>query len=706
MPSFEPGCAASDFASGVRPHMLMGAADLPHIAAKCRDKSHWCAAVLNAMRINVAPLVDRVHESKDLHALVGNPNKTRNGGDPLGSQVTQQLDNIALVGLLDDDARALEAVRLVLTHRPENRGNNFNVVLAWDMLHGRLSPEDRAAFVGFARQQVDRCVELIGPGYRLSAGGNILMTFTLDALSLCLAVHGEPDTADFDARLPDLLLDYEAAIYCALGPEGYPAEDIGYGTLMLSRLLRIGTMLRRTGLFDPYVRIPRLKRFGRAMLHFVQPWGMFLSNTGDHGDDFGGRDHALAGLATINHDPTLTWLLATLSYPVLDHDQWHRLSPTFEADLGEGRRAPASAVCILGLADAPAPVHPRDAGVPTAFVDRDRGIVSLRSGWGDDDTYVYFDGSQRPTSAQGHAHDSAGHFCLSGAGEYFAVSPGRYGIDQDQHNVLLVDGKSGQTTDGQWRASWYQGRLTAYRPGALCDYAAADCSQQANCYWSYRHIGLVKGAGMPGYAWTVDDVNGTNDFREFWWTMYAAPGSVIETRERSAQVRGRQGKAVLAVHFTIPTPDTYPKPHTLEIAQDVPWTSSHKYVARDMAVSGAKNTVHHATYNRPRLVAKLAGYNGRILAVMIPRKAGEIPGAEPVVESLPAIKGSLAARIVRGSWEDTIIFAYGHSLLEANGVRARGRWAVVRRDLATRRLLAHEICEGDWMEVDGKAVTI
>lgn len=696
--SLEFGASAPLYAKGLHPRLLMGPDEVDKLRAACG--AGWCKLVLEQLRRKIAPMVEEIEATSDLAEMMKRgPERKSNAR---GAHIAACLDDIAIVGLVDKDERVLKAATRVITETVVHGSNNFNDCLAYDLLASRLTPEQRAKYIQHALTRIDFLIDRAGPVYMLGAGGNIPMTHTLEALAFTLLISNDETAPDMTERRDKLIRHYEAALYAAIGPQGYPAEDIGYGTLMVSRLLRIGSMLRRSGYFDAYTKCPRLLKFGNAMLHFVQPWGEFLSNTGDHGDDFGGRDLALAHLARLNQDPTLTWLLATLSYPCIEPERRDRTSNMRETELGPKMQSPTSAFALITYADAPAPAHPRERKTPTAFMDSDRGIASFRSGWRDNDLYAYFDGSQRPTTAQGHAHDSAGHFTLSAHNEYFAVSPGRYGIEQDQHNTLLVNGKSGQSTEGEWRNSWYQGRMIDYRPDALCHYAAADASQQANCYWSYRHFGLVNGGALSGYAWTVDDVNGANDFRSFWWTMYTAPGNTIELSEKSAKVIGARTGAMLDVSFAIPPADHYPKPHTLELAQDMPWTSSHKYVGREMAVSGAKNYVHHGTYNRPRLVAKVAGYCGRVMAVMIPREKN---APAPIVESIPCAIGSLAMRVVRGGFEDTIIFAYGHSLLEANGIRGRGRWLVVRRD-DKRKVIAHTIHQGDWLEVDGAPLKV
>ncbi|MBM3740260.1 MAG: hypothetical protein FJW39_31285 [Acidobacteria bacterium] len=658
------------------------------------------------MRLKVDPLIAGVLAAKDLSALVGNPTGVRNGGDPRGQAVNNSLDDIVLVGLLEKDGQALEAARRVLLSSPASSPNNFNVIFAYDLIQPHLSAADRRTAAVWLVEHMRRMLAAMKPTYLQSAGSNIGMAYMLVALMSLLAVDGDEGVPDLAAERSRLLLLFEAALYSSIGEGGYPVEDIGYGTLMTGRVARVATCLRRAGLYDAYRKAPRFARFGRAMLHFVQPWGMYLSNTGDHGDDFGCRDLVLAHLARYNDDPTLIWLMMTLSYPPLDPEHRARIDAVArETGLAGGLQVPTTAVSLISLADAPQPVHPSKAKLPTAFSDQDRGIVSFRSGWKDEDTFLYFDGSQRPTGGQGHAHDSGGHFALSALGEYFAVGPGRYGMDQDQHNVMLVDGKSGRTTDGQWRASWYQGRLMDYRPDPFCDYAAADNTQQANCHWSWRHIGLVKPVGEdpetgpPAYVWTVDDVNGAYDFREFWWTLHSEPGNTIEVSRDSATIRGRRRGGLLDVHFAIPAADAHPKPHTLELTQDIPWTSSHKYIRMEEAKANSYRTVHHATYFRPRLIARLSGFNGRLMAVMTPRKPGS---SVPKVETLSTPHGSLAMRLTFPGVQDTLIWAFAHQLLEAGGVRGRGQWVAVRRLSGSGRVLAYALGKGDWLEVDGR----
>ncbi|MBI2437643.1 MAG: hypothetical protein HYV36_02360 [Lentisphaerae bacterium] len=244
-------------------------------------------------------------------------------------------------------------------------------------------------------------------------GGSVLA-----ALMTLLAVKGDPGVPDLTEEESELLRMFEASLFCGIGPNGYPAEDIAYGSGMVSFMARLVEPLRRAGLYDAYA-LPRYRRFGRAMLHFVQPWGKFLSNTGDYGADFGWRSPVFPRLAAETRDPALLWLHGALSYPIAcagPRDMKTRRVDFPELKLAPGFQAPVDLYSLLTLSDLRKPAHPSKTSIPTQFMDPDRGIVTFRSSWKPDATFVVFDGAQRLSSAQGHAHDSGGHFSCANDG--------------------------------------------------------------------------------------------------------------------------------------------------------------------------------------------------------------------------------------------------------------------------------------------------
>jgi len=303
-------------------------------------------------------------------------------------------------------------------------------------------------------------------------------------------------------------------------------------------------------------------------------------------------------------------------------------------------------------------------------------------------------------------------------GEYFSIDTGRYSIEQDCHSVVLVDGLSGRSTDGEWTQSHHHGTLTGFEPGRFCDFASVDSSYQHSCYWARRYLGLVKGTRARSYVWTVEDINNHNTWAEYWWQMQTSPENRIRLYRRQAVIRGWRHGNLLNVHFVLPAPGEYPEPHRLELARDVAVASSWRYLRsdpsrRDGRYSGPADhvkrferpadMVHGPVYARPRLLAKVAGFNGRFMSLMIPCKKGE---PAPRVRRLRSLPDSLAVRIVFPEVEDTLIFAYEHNLLEAGDVRGRGKWCVVRRDSESGDLLRYAIGDGTALDVAGKKLRV
>ncbi len=535
------------------------------------------------LREKVSPLVAAVEASNNLPGMLTHHTVRT---DPVGGIVLECLPDIALVGALDEDDRARSAVCRVLAAVPEAESlgprDSYSIgfascgslQIAYDLTVAHLPGAVRDAFTRWTLDIGIRAVlgALDARHALRSVGQNVAIVGIISALLSLLTIEGDPGVPELTDERRRLLRYFEGALFAACGPNGYPAEDIGYGNGMAGLLARTVEATRRAGLYDAYRQCPHYARFGRAMLHFVQPWGTILSNTGDYGADFGYRNFALLRLATETADPALLWLLETLSFPLAaayPQDLSDRRTIFPEFSLHTGMQVPVDVYTLFALDDLREPVHPSKLDIPTQFMDPSRGIVSLRSSWRPDATFVVFDGAHRPSTAQGHAHDSGGHFSLSALGEYFAIDTGRYSIEQEHHNVVLVDGKSGHSGDGRWRNSFYQAHLTGYAPGTFVDYAAVDSSQMSSCYWAKRHLALVKGRRAPAYLWTVEDVNADNDYHEFRWTMNVHPDSRIQLHEQFATIEGATHGNLLDLHFALPAADAYPKPHTLTLAQDI-----------------------------------------------------------------------------------------------------------------------------------------
>jgi len=703
-----PGLAVQLYKTGVHPRLLIGPTELDALRQDMR--SGWPKRIMTALRTKVAGLVDVVEQTDDLPGLLTH-HAVRT--DPMGGHLFEGAGDMALVAALDRDDQTRDAIRRVLNAIPEAEARGpidtycaghatwGTLQMAYDLSFNDLAASERTQFAQWAATcSVKRSLAYHSRAeYMKSAGANTPMVGIISALLSLLAIEGDDGVGDLADEKLQLLERFEASLFAVMGRNGYPHEDVGYGSGMLSILARVVEATRRSGDYDAFTQCPRYLLFGQAMLHFIQPWGKFLSNTGDYGADFGWRSLIFPQLAAVTDDPALLWLHGTISYPIASSgpgDIKHRQIGFPEIELAKGFQTPIDVYAMITSGMLQKSAHPSKTNPPTQYYDPDRGIVTFRSSWRPDATFIVFDGAGRSPAAQGHNHASGGHFSLSAMGEYFAIDTGRYNIQQDQHNVVLVDGKPGWSNNGDWISTPQHAVLTDYQTGEFVDAASADYSQMSDSYWSMRHLHLVKGKQAPAYAWIVDDVNYANDFREFWWTLNMHPDHHIKLNRDHATITGCDHGNLLDVHFAIPAADEYPKPHTLKLVKDIKLAGSEAYLSdRKKLAKDYRKTVGNLAwgpvFERPRLIAKFAGYNGRFMSLMIPRLKDATP---PKVERLPSVPVSLAVRITFDDVYDTIIWAYEHNLLEAGGISARGQWCVVRQSRKTGRVL-HQHVHGD-----------
>ena len=698
------GAARELYERRVHPRVLIGSAGLVDLRRRTRRGEG--ARLLAAVRAKLRPYVAELLAAPDPRAAVTTPK-----ADPYHSRAwlyTLALPEIALVGALDEDADAIAAARRVLLLDDDRLRHTSRFATTYDFVAAHLTPAERRDYATSAVRVAREYAAKADRHYFKNPGGNGVIGHMSVPLMLLLSVRGDEGVPDLTRDLAGLVRRYEATLHTALGPDGYPEEDIGYGSDVAAHLHLLGEALRRAGLYDGFAQCPRLARVGEALLHFVQPWGEHLAHTGDFArNHFFYREFILPRLATETGNPALLWLNGTLAYQRAAEVRTGQHEFYEEVALRRGWRVPRTWLSLLALPDLGRAVPPTRARTPTAYCDRGRGLVSFRSGWRADDTFVYFDASQRSPAAQGHAHASATHFSLSALGEYFAIQSARYAMDQDQHNVVLVDGRSGRDSAGQWNYAKHAGHLLACHPGRFVDSAMADASAQSDCYWARRTLGLVKGPGADasGYVWTLDDINKANDRREFWWQLHTSPENTITLHRTHATVTGWRCGNHLDVQVIVPAAGEYPDPHTVAWAAGEVTVGSYAYIknpherARDYERPAAM--VNGIPFVRPRLVAQVTGWNGRLVTLLLPRRHGTRPAR---VQRLPTVQGALAVRVTFAAVVDTLIFGYEHHVLEADGVCARGRWCVVRRARADGRVLAATVAEGRRLEVDGRAV--
>ena len=322
------------------------------------------------------------------------------------------------------------------------------------------------------------------------------------------------------------------------------------------------------------------------------------------------------------------------------------------------------------------PIQPvEEAGLPTADHSRGTEMANFRTSWGPAATYLNVLGSGRSHTGAGHAHADCGHFSIFGRGEYLAVDTGRYNVDEDQHNVVLIDGKCHlPLPEGAWGFNQRSGRLHSFQRHSLLDYVVADSAHQKNCCWADRHVMFVRLGGDDGYIVTADNINRDHQKHSYWWQLHANPDCRIEvTGAQSAVVWGQRAR--LDVEFLFPGPDDIPDdPHKLELRTDeVYWG----YGKKDEPSLEARETGLLVTsYRRPRLIAELTGLNGLLLAIMVPRGLDEPPLA--IRRESP--RRLLRAEIGSDNCQDTVVAALDHGYIRTSDIEGCAELALIRRD--------------------------
>jgi hypothetical protein len=553
------------------------------------------------------------------------------------------------------------------------------LALAADLCRESLSPAARESLLGLVR---DLWIDF-RPGRTgyvgFSGGNNITLTKALQAGFAALTWGAEAGHPEAEEAIRDAVLHVRAYLRRGLDAGGFGYEGTGYSHSVFGFLYPFCQILKQAGREDLFASEPVLKSAVDASLALTFPGAVGMVNISDSG---------------LYWPLGLPWLLVTAAHygEPLHRGLWeaysgpdHPVRPYGDASEWYARTVdpghlPVDQVGAMLQAvlywDAKAPVVPLAAADrPTAVYSPGTEIVCARSGWGPEATYVNFLGAGRSHASLTHWHADAGHFSLFARGEYLAIDTGRYNVDEDHHNTVLVDGDCFLPTGG-WANSLRGGRMSAFRRHALLDYACADMAGQKNGVWADRHLLFVKTEDGDAYVVTVDNVNADNAAHTFWWQLHANPECRLEVdAPATARVIGK--KARLDLTFAAPSPLDFPKqPHRLSLVTDLAWWSwPYGRNTKDLARNLQKTGICTTAVSRPRLVAKVDGLNGQLMTVMIPRGTEQAPLK---VRAVPELK-VLRVEVQSEAFTDTILAALDHHCLDLPDVKGFTELALIRR---------------------------
>jgi hypothetical protein len=605
-----------------------------------------------------------VMEAALIHRLEGDP--------AMLAWVEDCLSHIALRERAEPAAALLASTRMLILSHGE-------LALAADLVRDSLAPASRDLLLGLVR---DLWIDFRpGPaavtGY--SGGNNISLTQAIQAAYVAMTWGSEAGHPAAEEAIEDAVRHVRAYLRRGCDPGGFGYEGTGYSHSVFAFVYPFCQMLKQAGRVDLFATEPVLKRAVDATLSLVFPGAGAMVNISDSG---------------LFWPLGLPWLLYTSRHygDPLHMGLWHAYcgpadpvrpygdASEWFAKTQDPEHLPVDQVCALLQAvlywDAEAPCTPlARADRPTAVYSPGTEIVSLRTSWNPEAVFVNFLGAGRSHACLTHGHADAGHFSLFAHGEYLAIDTGRYNVDEDHHNTILVDGACFLPTGG-WGNSLRGGRIRAFQRHALLDYACADMASQKNCVWADRHLLLVRLEGDDAYVVTIDNVNADNAGHSFWWQLHANPACRIEVEAPSAaHIVGKRAR--LDITFAAPSAEDFPKqPHQLGLVTDQAWWSwpygrNTKDLARKLERTGISTTA----VNRPRLLAKVEGLNGQLMSVMAPRRIDQAPLPVRVVTH----KRVLRAEVESTGFTDTLLAALDHHCLDLPDVKGFTELALIRR---------------------------
>ncbi|PIZ41807.1 MAG: hypothetical protein COY42_18585 [Armatimonadetes bacterium CG_4_10_14_0_8_um_filter_66_14] len=383
-----------------------------------------------------------------------------------------------------------------------------SLAVFYDLLYDQLTEGERTEVRDYITGTYLRYFDdymrtaLDSPQYPGLLGHNFALIGNSSAALLTLAVGGETGNAEKERAWLDLFLDgIKQYLDIGIGPDGGALEGAGYTSACLYYLTFPAEALRRAGgenLFEH----PRLRKVFDYYLYEMLPGRNYYDNTND--SFFHAHTCFFPLYARVLDRPEIAWMWAEIS--------GRRTDP---ADVfGEGRNAaqPLLNYLLLWNGVAPAGRSPDETNMPLSARFSRRGLVTMRSGWGEEDCLLSFTCGGNPT--YGHGQYDSGHFALYCGSSALAGDTGYGGGQSEDHNTVLFDG-AGQKT------KCAEGRIVAFAPAPEATYAAGRIGDlYANdALKSYvRHVCFVHDRDHP-YAVVYDQFETDGKEHAYTWML-------------------------------------------------------------------------------------------------------------------------------------------------------------------------------------------
>jgi len=699
--SFAPQPQPNLFHDDIHPRLFLGPDDIP--ALRERSTRGVGLRVVNVMRKRAADYLSPASSTYvDLKAGVTGLLKGFGGG--VFSDGADALHCYAWLYTLTGEAkwagRVRDILRCVVSQwKGELIAPGFQtnvcyasfggqLVVAYDMVHDTMDAGEREAVEKYIR-------EVIVEGYRRDVlnkpsehfwglGTNIFLR-NFEKYVVAMAATWR-NTDEDKAALEEAIRMVRASLHMGVDKGGAIYEGPGYGWRDTEWLGFIAETFYRVGAANLWKEEPRYAALHQHWAHLVLPGNRGVHCYCDAHVHMKGRPHVGLLLAARRMgDPVAQWSWEQLG----GRDTYFDVGP-----------APDCFTHQLGLValwddDQADATPPPNATYPTARNSGDAGVITMRTGWGDDDLAFNLLASSHTPGSNIHQQVDAGHFSLFALGEAFSVDSGYGDIGGEFHSVIRPYGQNPARAPRGFDQMWHGGRVESFHAGRDADVACVNTSEQWETIWAYRDAMVIRAAGAPAYVLLLDRVNAGHDYEQYQWRLNSHPDNTIaiDAAAEQATIHGQTNRLQLA--WAYPGADQYPKPHALRL-------STHLLDGAPRAVTPVgPNGTHgqgwpegYGIGSRPQLVADLLGYNGTLLSAMMPRRADDSPVDVQWIHG----RGQFGFHLNFGDVVDTVIVSEHHRIIDLDGVKAEARMVVRRCDQAGQVLW--------WSAADAYAVHI
>jgi hypothetical protein len=187
-----------------------------------------------------------------------------------------------------------------------------------------------------------------------------------------------------------------------------------------------------------------------------------------------------------------------------------------------------------------------------------RGLLNVRTGFGDDDVFASFEAGERRNGC--HGQSDQGQFTLYGAGGWYAVDPG-YSNKKDPdsghqtlaHNLVLIDGAGQAITGGGWvvEAKMLRHDADAVATVAVADLKPAHDHKDHNPVMkALRTFAFIRTPGRP-YVVVIDEIVKDTKAHDFDSILHTGKGNQVQWNGHVATITPGTGPT-LRVHWLGP----------------------------------------------------------------------------------------------------------------------------------------------------------